>query len=610
MASVPSQPILSLTPELVASLQERTQAVLSYLVKTNSISTYFKNAGCLAGFRDALGLAAEGQLDHNLLSNLDKLFDAYHDTVTLSEYRDYKPFVSRFFEEPCRTSAVENLMAPGMPFFIVHSSATSGGAPKYYPKYRHPEHMSTSTSSVMRASNPISGKNCIIYSLVGRQVVTALTADGEVDRRMLVCLMSTGTVRMFNDMVSLNSESLLHVYLPSLEVVDRDPFYQTMKIPNNSSPLAASYIHNYKSMLFVHALFAVQERQLELINAMFTTVFRDFCHAVVSNWDTILDCIKTGKIPDLEGIDHVRQNLEQFFKADPERAAELRNVDTKAPGWFTKVWPALHTTVAISSGPFSMPVPEIRHYIGDDIPLNTLGITCSEAFLALPYDQRDPSLYKVVGSDDIVEFLPEDAPEDSRHVVQTWNVEVGKRYEVILTTRDGFWRFRLGDIVEVVGFDPHDGQPVIHYIERRDGGLRVANEVTTEDHLQRVVLAASKSLGTVSEFCTTADFCNTGARYAFFVELQYEIPPTASASPLQLHAALSEQNDNYRMESLSGRISKPVVRVVRPGTFGEYREWKVRKDNIAAGQIKMPAVVSNPEILQFLEERVIKEFSA
>ena len=115
--------------------------------------------------------------------------------------------------------------------------------------------------------------------------------------------------------------------------------------------------------------------------------------------------------------------------------------------------------------------------------LHTLGINCSEAFLALAYDHRDASLYKVVGSDDIIEFLPVDAPEDSKYVTQTvfifhvpprwddlmlffkWNVKVGGKYEVILTTRDGLWRYRLGDVVEVVGFDPRDGQPVIHYLE-------------------------------------------------------------------------------------------------------------------------------------------------
>ena len=74
--------------------------------------------------------------------------------------------------------------------------------------------------------------------------------------------------------------------------------------------MAVSYIPNYKSMLFVHALFAVQERQLELINAMFTTVFRDFCHVIGSRWDTILDCIESGTVPVLDGTDHVREHLE------------------------------------------------------------------------------------------------------------------------------------------------------------------------------------------------------------------------------------------------------------------------------------------------------------
>jgi len=74
--------------------------------------------------------------------------------------------------------------------------------------------------------------------------------------------------------------------------------------------MAVSYILNYKSMLFVHALFAVQERQLELINAMFTTVLRDFCQVIGSSWDTILDCIESGTVPALDGIDHVREHLE------------------------------------------------------------------------------------------------------------------------------------------------------------------------------------------------------------------------------------------------------------------------------------------------------------
>ena len=38
-------------------------------------------------------------------------------------------------------------------------------------------------------------------------------------------------------------------------------------------------------------------------------------------------------------------------------------------------------------------------------------------------------------------------------------VEVGKRYEVVLTTESGFYRYRVGDVVEVVDF--HHNCPVV-----------------------------------------------------------------------------------------------------------------------------------------------------
>ena len=38
-------------------------------------------------------------------------------------------------------------------------------------------------------------------------------------------------------------------------------------------------------------------------------------------------------------------------------------------------------------------------------------------------------------------------------------VEVGKRYEIVLTTTLGLYRYRLGDVIEIVGF--HERCPVI-----------------------------------------------------------------------------------------------------------------------------------------------------
>jgi len=48
-----------------------------------------------------------------------------------------------------------------------------------------------------------------------------------------------------------------------------------------------------------------------------------------------------------------------------------------------------------------------------------------------------------------------------------WQVNVGKKYEVVVTAHKGLWRYRIRDIVEIAGFDPNDGTPVVRFVERR-----------------------------------------------------------------------------------------------------------------------------------------------
>ena len=218
----PPEPISALTPSLVTSLHERTQTVLSYLVETNSISTFFKGAEILSDFRDAIKLNDSGVT-----------FETFHDNVPLSVYEHYLPIVSRLFEKPCKMSSIENLMSPGFPEFIAHSAGTSSGATKHFPKYRHPEHMSTGMSETMKASShgtasQPGGKSCTVYSLRYRQVVEGVEDNGDVKLKMPVCLISTGTVRMFHNMVGLWCRPSL-VTLNYSQHVDRDAFYHTLK---------------------------------------------------------------------------------------------------------------------------------------------------------------------------------------------------------------------------------------------------------------------------------------------------------------------------------------------------------------------------------------------
>lgn len=93
------------------------------------------------------------------------------------------------------------------------------------------------------------------------------------------------------------------------------------------------------------------------------------------------------------------------------------------PGWLKRVWPNLRKIVATTSGAYVTIVPEVnyicsnvytmmttfdqlRHYLGPDVEIHSLGITSTESYYALPYDVLDGELYRLSDGDDFIEFLP------------------------------------------------------------------------------------------------------------------------------------------------------------------------------------------------------------
>lgn len=84
--------------------------------------------------------------------------------------------------------------------------------------------------------------------------------------------------------------------------------------------------------------------------------------------------------------------------------------------------------------------------------------------------------------------------------------------------------------------------------------------------------------------------------------------PSPNSVSQEIHAYLQRHNENYLRETQAGKIAPPVVRVLRQGTYGEFRDWKVHVTGMAAGQIKVPSVVWDEELRSWLGERVVEEF--
>ncbi|KAH7915506.1 GH3 auxin-responsive promoter [Hygrophoropsis aurantiaca] len=574
-----------LTLELSAKLKQRTEGLLTRLIKTNLHTRYVQESAIFSGFLRAIESSGDAANDARCGEVLDEtLLEAYRTTIPLTTYDSYEPFVTKFLEQPCKHDEVRDLFAPGLPYYIATSSATSANSTKIFAKYKHPP-----DTSLPDSDHGV--KACSVYSLTYRQVVEVQGPDAETLARLPVCLSSTGIARMRNNMDIEKDSSMIKLTMPSA-----------------TSPVAVSHIRNYRTFLLMHAFFALADASLQVIHAPFVTMFLDLVRYMEDEWEILVDNIEKGELPDYKGLDHVREYLEPKIHPNPSRATELRTIGiaTDDPGWLMKIWPELKVVVSVASGIFATAVPKMRHYLGPDVLIHGRGYTASECRVGTVYDRYNLNLFKAT-HDDIVEYLDVSLEETAASLVSAWNIVAGRKYEVVVTTRDGMWRYRLGDIVEIAGFDPCDGTPVLKFVERRNVAIRLPGSMTSEKQLADAIFATQDTLGQVVEFTVVVTDQVMPRRFAYLVEVQGTVGPAADLACGKLREALCLSNQGVRDSLEKGILGHPTIQILRPGTFSEFRKWKVELTNTGAGQTKVPTVLWDPAAQEWIFERVIQE---
>ena len=114
--------------------------------------------------------------------------------------------------------------------------------------------------------------------------------------------------------------------------------------------------------------------------------------------------------------------------------------------------------ITVTSGNFEATAVRLRRLL-DGIPIYSPFYASTEGLLGVnlfPSQNRLPEYLLDAGSV-VFEFLqmpPGRSSESSSTkgcALRAWEVEVGQRYEILVTTRGGLCRYRLGDVVRVVG---------------------------------------------------------------------------------------------------------------------------------------------------------------
>ncbi|KDR82100.1 hypothetical protein GALMADRAFT_221985 [Galerina marginata CBS 339.88] len=580
----PPSSLHTLTPKLKKAVQLRVRNNLSSIITRLSASVFYRESSALESFRHALCIAAVASTSSFTESNTDTHLEAFYSSVPLTSYDAYSTYVSKFLQaDNCLISDVRDLLSPGLPIFIAHSSGTSGAAPKHFLKYPDPQYEIQPWDCSDASKKTI----CRFNSLRVNRVIDIADADGNIVDSFPVSTVSSCRRRSQLAIGAKDDDKLLN---------QRAKFWTT--------PFAVSLLPSYHSNIYMTLFFTIMDSALDLMSAPYSTFLYDAIRVLEENWEAMVHAIEHGYLPPQPDLGDYRTYLETFVTPNPERAAELRKIEVGAEGWLKKIWPSLNVVTVILSGQYGRLLPKLRDHFGPSVSLQCPRHGSTECRVGVGYGVDDTNLFclNYHGHLELLDIEKQRAPQN---LSQPWEVVTGKKYEIVATTTDGLWRYMLGDIVEAAGFSPTDGQLLYRYCGRNGVNFCIAGEFVSESLLQQIMASLSDTLGSVLEFTTEVDDRKLVRAYGFFVELEGKTGPA--------HLALAQVQDSlllhegYRKFYDMGRIADPTIRVVAPGTFQAYRAWKIQTTGCAAGQVKVPTTIVDLATMEWLAKRVVYE---
>ncbi|KIK22599.1 hypothetical protein PISMIDRAFT_651535, partial [Pisolithus microcarpus 441] len=329
----------------------------------------------------------------------------------------------------------------------------------------------------------------------------------------------------------------------------------------------------------------------------------DLIDYVHESWDLFVTGIRNGMIPGIGHIEHVWTYLQENVRANLQRAEELQNIGPPldCPGCALRVWLNLKTVVCICSGVFATLIPKARSVLGPNVLIQNIGYGCTECSVGRMLNIGDTETF-VLETGDHIGFLDTSKAPVRDNILQAWDLEPGQYYQPMATTEDGLWRYLVDDVIQVTGFDPRNGSPVFNL------AVRLWYAEITEAHLVSIIRALStEDIAKVQEFAAVVDMRELPQTVGFFIEIIGDIGPGGTAARQKAFEALTRANKEHQHAFDAGRLRLPTIRIVKPGTFAEYRLWWGESMNAGVGQIKVPAVMLNEDQQEWIVERVIAE---
>jgi len=347
---------------------------------------------------------------------------------------------------------------------------------------------------------------------------------------------------------------------------------------------------------YVCLLFALREQSLRSIAANFPMLILRICDYLEKYGEDLIQDLEKGTIATwLELEPSVRATLEHQWSADPVRAVQLRKI-LHSEGRLTpkRAWPSLSFVATARGGTSDFYFERFPEYFGDTPVFGAVYSSAEATFSIYPDVDTDGSVLAIESG--FFEFVPQDQWEvEHPKTLLTTEVKVGECYRLLTTNYSGFYRYDIGDVVEVVGF--YGTAPLIVFRYRRGGLLSSTTEKTTEYHVTQVMQALQQEFGLpLEDFCITLSEQEIPAHYLVNIEL---VPGHTLTNPQAFLASfdrkLQEIHTSYELKRRD-QVPAPRLRLLARGSFAILRQRQLER-GIPDSQLKFPHISEDRQLL-------------
>lgn len=380
--------------------------------------------------------------------------------------------------------------------------------------------------------------------------------------------------------------------------------YQTMlergKFPfgNYTSPAEVLFPDDRMDLMYAKARFALAEKNVTCIHSVFVHRIVNMFEYIEMNWDTLLDDIEHGTISKrLLPYEKWRQRLKPHIRPMPERAQELRAIDKTGLSldMFKKLWNQMRYVIVIGGNTFHQYNEKFYRYLGD-IPVHYFVYASSEGLLGIANGLNRGDEYILVPDACFFEFIPLDENEKkSCPVKDISTVLCGHRYEIVITNLSGFYRYLLGDVIEVIDF--YGESPIVRYCYRNNQFINLAGEKTDTEQMENAVydFSVKNGLGFV-QWCIYGEIAEGRGRYVFLYEAEH-----AGGAVVSFDDCMQRRNLDYKDCRCNGELIKALSCRIKSGSFGEFRKY-IEKKGAETGQDKPVKLLDSEEKIKFFSK--------